>query len=159
MPTPCLRTALFTGSFDPFTLGHADIVERSLQLFDRVVVGVGYNLAKTTAETAQERVETIAQLYAHEPRVAAMAFEGLAVEFAHRVGAQCIVRGVRSVKDFEYERDMADLNRRIGGVETLLLYARPELAALSSSAVRELQALGQDVAWMLPHTPTEQQKG
>jgi pantetheine-phosphate adenylyltransferase len=158
MPTPCLRTALFTGSFDPFTLGHADIVERSLQLFDRVVVGVGYNLAKTTAETAQERVETIARLYAHEPRVTAMAFEGLAVEFAHRVGAQCIVRGVRSVKDFEYERDMADLNRRIGGVETLLLYARPELAALSSSAVRELQALGQDVAWMLPHTPTEQQK-
>ena len=121
------RTAVFAGSFDPYTVGHHDVVERGLALFDRIVVCVGVNARKSDVTgTAEERVEAIRRIYAGEPRVAVAAWRGLTVDFARGCGACALLRGVRSVKDFEYDRDLADANLRIGGIETVLLYASTE---------------------------------
>lgn len=145
-----LSTALFVGTFDPFTIGHADIVKRSLQFVDRLVIGVGVNPDKHTMFSSEERVEAIRGLYADEPRVSVEAYSDLAIDLARRTGAQFFVRGVRSVKDFEYERDQAEYNKRLGNVETLLLYADPTLTAVSSSAYRQLVYFHKDALWMLP---------
>lgn len=145
------RVALFAGSFNPFTLGHWTIVQRALDMFDAVVVGVGYNASKPRPDDLSERVEAIRRAVATlGPRVSVESFGGLAVEAARRFGARFMVRGVRSVADFEYERDMADINRRIGGIETVVLFTLPELAAVSSSVVRELSSYGVDVSGFLP---------
>lgn len=145
-----MRTAIFAGSFDPFTIGHDSIVRRAIPLFDRIVIGVGVNERKKTMYTAGERVEAIAQLYAHEPRIEVKAYSDLTIDLAHREGANYIVKGVRSVKDFEYEREQADINKMLGGVETLLLYAEPQFACVSSSLVRELMHFGKDAKEFLP---------
>ena len=144
------RTAMFAGTFDPFTMGHHSIVQRVLPLFDKVVIAVGNNVGKTTMFSLDERVGRISNLYRNEPRIDVVAYDGLTIDYARKIGAGCLVRGVRSVKDFEYERDLADLNRSIGGVETLLLISEPRYAALSSSAVRELLVFGKDVSEFLP---------
>ena len=146
-----MRTGLFVGSFDPFTLGHDSIVRRALPLFDNLVIGVGVNPDKHTMLSAAERVQRIADLYADISAVSVMAFEGLTIDLAKQVGAHYIIKGVRSVTDFEYERAQADFNRRMGGVETLLLYAEPQLESLSSSMVRTLQAFGRSTDEYLPH--------
>ena len=145
-----LRTAVFPGSFDPFTVGHDDIVRRALPLFDRIVIGVGVNIGKKYLHSADKRVADIAALYADEPRIEVKAYSDLAVDFAHREGARFIIKGVRSVKDFEYEREQADINRQIGGIDTLLLYADPKYASVSSSMVRELMHFGRDASEFLP---------
>lgn len=147
------RTGIFVGSFDPFTVGHDSIVRRALPLFDRLVIGVvGDNVQKPYMRPAEERMQAIRELYRHEPAIEVVAYHGLAVDFARSVGARFIVKGVRSVKDFEYEREQADINRQItqGEIETLLLYAEPQLSSVSSSMVRELQHFGLDVAAFLP---------
>jgi pantetheine-phosphate adenylyltransferase len=147
------KTGVFVGSFDPFTLGHDDIVRRALPLFDRLVIGVvGDNVQKPYMQPAEKRMQAIRQLYAGEPAIEVKPYYGLAVEFARQEGARYIVKGVRSVKDFEYEREMADVNRQIshGEVDTVLLYADPRLVSLSSSMVRELQHFGVDVSQYLP---------
>ena len=146
-----MRTGLFVGTFDPFTLGHDSIVRRALPLFDNLVIGVGVNPDKHTMLSAAERVQRIADLYADISAVSVMAFEGLTIDLAKQVGAHYIIKGVRSVTDFEYERAQADLNRRMGGIETLLLYAEPQLESLSSSMVRTLQAFGRSTDEYLPH--------
>ena len=145
-----LRKALFVGSFDPFTIGHADMARRALELFDALVIGVGVNPRKQHLFTDEQRLDAIRRLYADDKRVEVVAYDGLAVNLARRGGAQAIVKGVRSVRDFEYERDQAELNRRLGNIETLLLFADPTLAAVSSSAYRELLHFHQDASWMLP---------
>ena len=146
-----MRTGLFVGTFDPFTIGHDNIVRRALPLFDRLVIGVvGDNVHKPQMSPAADRMAAISSLYADEPSIEVVPYYGLAVELAHSVGAKFIVKGVRSVKDFEYERDMADVNRRIAGIETILIYADPQLAAISSTMVRELQHFGTDVSEFLP---------
>lgn len=148
-----MRTGVFVGSFDPFTIGHDSIVRRALPLFDRLVIGVvGDNVQKPYMRPAEERMQTIRELYSNETRVEVMPYYGLAVDFARSVGARFIVKGVRSAKDFEYEREQADINRQItdGEVETILLYAEPQLASVSSSMVRELQHFGVDVTPFLP---------
>ena len=144
------QTALFVGSFDPFTIGHADIVDRTLKLFGRVVIGVGINPEKHYMQTAEERINAIKSLYEGDTRVRVISFNDLAVDLAQREKANFIVKGVRSVKDFEYEREQAELNRRMTGIETILLYADPSLAAISSSAVRQLAYFNKDTSWMLP---------
>lgn len=151
-PSTEARVAVFPGSFRPFTAGHASIVDRALGLFDRIYVAVGVNVAKGEAgeAAALASVETIARHYADEPRVVALSYRGLTVDLAREVGARFLLRGVRSVKDFEYERDMADINRKLSGLETVLLYSLPELSALSSSVVRELEGYGADVSPFLP---------
>ena len=147
------RTGVFVGTFNPFTIGHASIVGRALPLFDRLVIGVvGDHVQKPGLPPAAERVKNIARIYAGEPRIEVKAYYGLAVDFARQESARFIVKGVRSVKDFEYEREQADVNRMItnGEVETVLLYAEPHLSSVSSTLVRELQHFGVDTAKFLP---------
>ena len=147
------KTGVFVGSFNPFTVGHDNIVRRVLPLFDRLVIGVvGDNVQKPGLVPAQQRMQAISQLYAGETRIEVKPYYGLAVDFARQEGARFIVKGVRSVKDFEYEREQADINRQIsqGQVETILLFADAQLASVSSSVVRELQHFGVDVKPFLP---------
>ena len=141
---------LFPGSFDPFTLGHADIVKRALQMFDEVVVGVGYNEQKSGWMPGEERVGKIRELYADEPRVKVESYTGLTVDFAKEQGISTIIRGVRSAADFDYETQMADVNRQLSGIETVFLPASPQFASLSSSVVRELSHFGHDISAFLP---------
>ncbi len=144
------RTALFPGSFDPFTLGHASLVERALPLFDRLIIAVGINEGKRGLILPHERVEALRHFYAHEPRIEVEAYEGLTVDFARQKGATCLLRGVRSCKDFEYEQQIADVNRRLTGIDTVLLFTLPEHACISSSVVRELSRFGHNITPMLP---------
>ena len=145
------RIALFPGSFDPFTKGHKNIVERTLQsLADEVIIAVGKNAEKKGAQTVEQRIETIQKIFEGEGRVRVVAYEGLTIDFAKSVNADFIVRGVRNVKDFEYEREIADVNRQLSGIESVLLYTQPEYASISSSIVRELMSYGKDVSEFLP---------
>lgn len=141
-----MKIAIFPGSFDPFTIGHHDIVMRGLDIFDEIVIGIGKNSNKQETFPLQERLERIQQAYADEPRVKVEVYEGLTIDFVAKHHAKHILRGVRSVKDFEYERDIAEANRQLSGIETIVLYTRPELAHISSSLVRELRAYGKDVS-------------
>lgn len=143
-------TAIFTGSFDPFTIGHYDIVRRALPLFSRIVIGVGVNERKQYMQSAEQRCATIARIYADEPKIEVKSYSDLTVDFARREGAIYIIKGVRSVKDFEYEREQADINRQLSGIDTLLLYSDPRYSSISSSMVRELIHFGQDVSRYLP---------
>lgn len=147
------KVAIFPGSFDPFTIGHASIVERGLPLFDEIVIGVGLNESKRALYAPTERVAAISRLYADEPRVRVESYDDLTIDFAHRVGAKFILRGLRSVKDFEYERDIANMNHRLSGIETVLLFTEPHYSSVSSSVVRELIAFGKDVSDFLPKKP------
>jgi len=145
-----MKTGIFVGSFDPFTIGHLSIVKRALPLFDKLVIGVGVNERKNYMLNTEQRIAAISRLFADEPAIEVKSYSGLTVDFAHSVGARFIVKGVRSVKDFEYEREQADINREIGGVETVLLLAEPQLAHISSSMVRELSHFGKDPSPYLP---------
>ena len=145
------KVALFPGSFDPFTRGHADIVERGLRLCDRLIIGVGYNEQKQGWIPVEERVSALRQLYAEEPRISVVAYNTLTTDLAQKVGATIILRGVRSVKDYEYELQMADINRQLAPeVETVVLFSNPSLASVSSSVVRELAHFGRDIQEWLP---------
>ena len=137
-------TGLFTGSFDPYTIGHDNILRRALPLFDKIVIGIGVNERKQYMLTADERLDNISKIYASEPKVEVKTYNDLTIDFAKRVGAQYIIKGVRSVKHFEYEREQADINRQLSGIETLLLYAEPQYANISSSLVRELRHFGRN---------------
>lgn len=146
-----MKTGVFVGSFDPFTVGHDSIVTRALGLFDRLVIGVvGDQVHKPDMAPATERMKAIQELYADEARIEVKPYYGLAVDFAREQGAQYIIKGVRSVKDFEYEREQADINRQISGIETVLLFAEPRYASVSSSVVRELRHFGRNVDEFLP---------
>ena len=146
-----IRTGIFVGSFNPFTVGHDSIVTRALPLFDRLVIGVvGDQVHKPDMPSAEERVRAISELYNNESRIEVKPYYGLAVDFAKAEGAHFIIKGVRSVRDFEYEREQADINRQLSGIETLLLFAEPQFSSISSSMVRELQHFGVDVSEFLP---------
>ena len=142
--------AVFPGTFDPFTVGHYDIVKRGLTFTDEIVIAVGVNELKHTLTDLDDRLKSIRELFAKDPRVSVAAYDGLTTDFARKVGAQFILRGVRNISDFEYERNMADINRHLSGIETLLLFSSPELAYVSSSMVRELIHLGKPVDEFLP---------
>ena len=144
------RCGIFVGSFNPFTIGHDSIVMRALPLFDRLVIGVvGDQVHKPDMPSAEERMKAIRELYADEPRIEVKPYYGLAVDFAKAENAHFIVKCVRSVKDFEYEREQADVNRQLSGIETILLYAEPQFSSISSTMVRELQHFGVDVSAFL----------
>lgn len=151
-----IRTALFAGSFDPFTMGHHRIVQRALAMFDCVIVAVGHNINKKTMLPLEKRLADIRALYKDEQRVQVAEYDGLTTDFAQSQNVTCLLRGVRSVKDFEYERDLADINLRLSGIETVFLVSEPEYAAISSSAVRELMNYGKDVSMFLPSDKNEQ---
>lgn len=145
-----MRIAIFPGSFDPFTIGHASIVRRGLEMFDKIVIGVGYNTNKRSFLSPEERVAAIEKVYASETRVKVVAYDDLTADLARREQAGFVLRGIRSVKDFEYERDIASINYRLSGVETVLLFTEPHYADISSTIVRELLAFGKDVSEFLP---------
>ena len=141
---------LFPGSFDPFTLGHKSIVDRTLQFAEEVVIAIGVNAGKKSMFSLKERMAQIQKVYADEPRVKVASYEGLTTDFAESIGATAMVRGVRTAQDFEFERMLADVNRKLNGIETVLLITEPQYSAISSSVVRELLSYGKDVKDFLP---------
>ena len=141
-----MRIGVFTGTFDPFTIGHQNIVERALPLFDKLVIAVAVSQLKHTQKEISERLNNIQALYADHGNIKVVAYSDLTVDMAKREGANFIVRGVRSVKDFEYEREQAEINRRLSGIETVLLFSNPSLSSISSTLVRELQFFGKDAS-------------
>lgn len=148
--------AIAPGSFDPVTNGHLDIIERASLLFEHVIVAVAVNRAKTPLFTAEERVEMLRESCAYLPNVSVDMFSGLLVDYAARVGARAIVRGLRAVSDFEYELQMALMNRRLGPtVETVFMMPGAEYSYLSSSIVRELAQLGASVEGLVPDSVRE----
>ncbi len=145
-----MRTGIFVGSFDPYTIGHDSIVRRALPLFDRIVIGVGFNERKKYMQTTEKRVMVITDIYKDEPKIEVKQYNDLTVDFARRENAKFIIKGVRSVKDFEYEREQADINRQLTGIETVLFFAEAGMESISSSVVRELVHFGKDVRRFLP---------
>ena len=158
-----MKIGIFTGTFDPFTIGHQNIAERALPMFDKLVIAVAMSKLKHATEEISQRVESIKKVFPHECtelidvqdaskgyRMEVVAYDDLTIDLAHRMGAQFLVRGVRSVKDFEYEREQADINRQLGGVETILLFSDPRYSSISSTLVRELRFFGRNVDEFLP---------
>ncbi|MBQ4006087.1 MAG: pantetheine-phosphate adenylyltransferase [Muribaculaceae bacterium] len=144
------RVALFPGSFDPFTRGHESIVRRALPLFDELIIAVGVNPTKRAFMDAETRMRFIREVMADEPRVRVISYEGLTVDIARECGARFLLRGVRMIQDFENEMHMAEVNRQLSGIETVLLYTLPEDSHISSSIVRELAGHGCDITSYLP---------
>ena len=145
------KIALFPGSFDPFTRGHQALVEQALRLFDRVVIGIGANVAKQGLLSLDGRRRLIEAVYVREPRVTVAVYEGLTGDFARRTGAAALVRGIRNAVDLTFEQSLGATNRRLfPELETVLLLPPAEAADISSSTVRELHAFGRAVDAFLP---------
>jgi len=145
-----MKRAIFPGTFDPFTIGHFSVVKRALTFMDELVIGIGINEGKRTWFPTEKRVEMVRRLYENNPHVQVEAYNDLTIDFAQRMEAQFIVRGIRTVKDFEYEETIADINRQLAGIETILLFTEPELTSVSSSTVRELLSFGKDISRFIP---------
>ena len=150
-----IRRAFFPGSFDPFTIGHLSLVNRVFALADEVIIGVGVNEAKNSLLPIGRRVAYIERVFAGEPRVRVVKYDGLTVDAARREGAAFIIRGVRNGHDFEYERDIAETNRMLEGMETVLLFSEPALAHISSSMVREIFRFNRNIDAYIPITIEE----
>lgn len=144
------RIALFPGTFDPFTIGHESLVRRGLALMDEIIIAIGINEAKKSYFTLEKRIGMIRDFYSEEPRVKVESYDSLTISFAQEVGARYILRGIRSVIDFEYEKTIADMNRTISGIETFVLFTEPALTHISSTHVRELLRYGHDVSHFIP---------
>lgn len=145
-----MRRAIFPGTFDPFTIGHLSIVTRALTFMDEVIIGIGINENKNTYFPIGQRVKMIQDFYRNEPRIKVCSYDCLTIDFARQVDAQFIIRGIRTVKDFEYEETIADINRKLAGIETILLFTEPELTCISSTIVRELLHFGKDISQFIP---------
>lgn len=145
------RKALFAGSFDPFTLGHESIVKHTLDsLADEVVIGIGINESKRYLFPLEKRLEMIREVYQGNDRVTVESYNGLTTDYAKSIGAHFLVRGVRTTAEFDFEKTIADVNRRLTGIETVLLITSPEVSCISSSTVRELMSFGHDVRQWVP---------
>ena len=145
-----MTRAIFPGTFDPFTVGHASVVHRALTFIDEIVIGIGINENKNTHFPVDKRLKMIRDYYHDNPHVSVQAYDCLTIDFAKAIGANLIVRGIRTVKDFEYEETIADVNRRLTGIETILLFTEPELTCVSSTTVRELLSFRKDISQFLP---------
>ena len=144
------KTAIFPGTFDPFTIGHLSLIERGLNLVDEIVIAIGVNPNKKTFFSLEDRMHMISELFQGNSKVKVMSYNNLTVDFAQQVNAEYILRGIRSVNDFEYEKNIADVNRKIAGIETFVLFTEPEHTHISSSIVRELLSYGKDVGAFVP---------
>lgn len=144
------RIAIFPGTFDPFTVGHESLVSRGLDIMDEIVIAIGINDAKKSFFSLENRLKMLADFYSKESRVRVESYDTLTVDFAKKVGASFILRGIRSVVDFEYEKAIADVNRAISGIETLVLFAEPKNASVNSSHVRDLLRYNYDVSMFVP---------
>ncbi len=146
-----MRICLFPGTFDPLTLGHIDIINRALPLFDRMVIGIGRNSSKLPMFDEEIRLRWIKEIYKNEPKIDAVVYEGLTVDCCEKVGANFIVRGIRYVNDFEYEKAIADMNRSLdGNIETIFLTCLPQFTSVASTLVRDVLKNGGDVSPFLP---------
>lgn len=143
------RIALFPGSFNPFTIGHANIVSRALNLFDKVIIGIGVNSEKPQ-ENISKNLKEIETRYANEPRVKVITYSTLTADVVERENATCIIRGIRNNVDLNYESEIAQVNYTLFKVETVFLLASPQLKEISSSIVRELQKFGKNITDLLP---------
>ncbi len=144
------KTALFPGTFDPFTIGHESLVRRGLALVDKIIVAIGVNDSKKSYFPLEKRLEGIRNYYKDNPRIEVAAYDSLTIDFAKEKGARFILRGIRTVNDFEYEKTIADLNRAISGIETFLFFTEPEFTHISSTHVRELLRYGHDASRFVP---------
>ena len=145
-----MKRAIFPGTFDPFTIGHYSIVERGLTFFDEIVIGIGINQTKKTLFSIEKRIEIIQQAFVNEPRIKVLSYNSLTVDFALSVQADFVLRGLRSVGDFEYERTTADANRKLTGIETVILFTESKYSYISSTVVRDLISYGKDISIFLP---------
>lgn len=150
-------TAIFPGSFDPFTIGHLDLLERGLHIFDKIIVGVGINYTKKTHFSEEERINIIYKAIDKlntsnevSDKIIVTSYEGTTVDFARQFNANAILRGARTTIDFETEKTLADANRALTGIETIILISKPELSYISSTLVRDLLSHGKDISQFLP---------
>lgn len=145
------RVCLFPGTFDPVTLGHIDIINRALPLFDKLIVGIGRNVNKVPMFSEEQRLQWVKDIYKDQPKVAAILYDGLTVNCCKDVGANFILRGIRYVNDFEYEKAIADMNRSLDGhIETVFLTCLPQFTSVASTLVRDVYKNGGDVSQFLP---------
>jgi pantetheine-phosphate adenylyltransferase len=145
------RICLFPGTFDPITLGHVDIINRSLTMFDKVYVGIGRNAGKQPMFSEEKRLQWIREIYKNNPRVEGVIYEGLTVDCCKELNAHYILRGIRYVSDFEYEKAIADMNRQLSpGIETIFLTCLPQYTSIASTLVRDVIRNGGDVRSFLP---------
>jgi pantetheine-phosphate adenylyltransferase len=146
-----MRIALFPGTFDPITFGHIDIIERSLPLFDRLYIGIGINSNKLPMFSADQRILWLNEIFKNEPKIKSVVYEGLTVECCKQVHANYILRGIRYVNDFEYEKAIADMNRSLDeNIETVFLTCLPKYTSVASTLVRDVIRNGGDVSQFVP---------
>lgn len=146
-----MRVCLFPGTFDPITLGHTDIINRALPLFDKIVVGIGVNSGKSPMFTAEQRMAWVNEIYKDEPKVSSKTYEGLTINFCNQIGAKFILRGIRYVSDFEYEKTIADANRTLDrSIETIFLTGEPKFTSVASTIVRDILKNKGDASLFLP---------
>lgn len=145
-----MKRAIFPGSFDPITLGHVDIIRRSLPLFDELVIAIGINTNKKYMFSLEQRKAFISECFEGEPKIKVATYEGLTVDYCTKIGADFIVRGLRNPADFEFEKTITQVNRRLSEIETVFLLTSSESAFISSSIVREVIQFGGDYRSMVP---------
>jgi len=147
MQTICL----FPGTFDPVTLGHVDIINRAIPLFDKIIVGIGKNVTKAPMFAPEQRLQWISELFKDQPKVEGAIYEGLTVDFCKKINARFILRGIRYVSDFEYEKTIADANRTLDkSIETIFLTGEPKYTSVASTIVRDIIRNGGDASHFLP---------
>ena len=145
-----IRNALFSGTFDPFTIGHDAIVKRALTVAEKLIIGIAHNSEKKTLFTLQERLESISNLYVSIDNICVTSYEGLTVDYAKQMEIDFLIRGVRNLNDYEYEKTLAEVNRKLSGIETFFLFAEPAYAFVSSSLIRELILYNKDISNLIP---------
>ncbi len=151
-----MRICLFPGTFDPVTLGHTDIINRALPLFDKLVIGIGRNSNKQPLFSEQQRIDWLNEIYAGNDKVEAVLYDGLTVKCCKEIGADFILRGIRYVNDFEYEKAIADMNRSlVENIETIFLTCLPQFTSVASTLVRDVLKNGGDVTKFLPTVVNE----
>ena len=146
-----MRICLFPGTFDPVTLGHVDIIDRALPLFDKIVVGIGGNAYKNPMFSSEQRLHWLNEIYKDEPKVKGVIYQGLTIDYCREIGAHFILRGIRYVSDFEYEKTIADANRQLDHtIETIFLTGEPKYTSIASTIVRDIIRNGGDASFFLP---------
>ena len=145
------RICLFPGTFDPITMGHVDVIQRAVSLFDKLVIGIGINSSKQPMFTVEQRTEWIQKIFKNDPRVETVGYEGLTIDFCKQIGAQYILRGIRYISDFEYEKAISDMNHILApDIETIFLTCSPQYSTISSTIVRDVIRYGGDVSAIVP---------